>query len=58
MNISIDDMKSCVQEWYSQATSYEELFEIDFAVKSEANKQAIFIAECIAKEVTSDVQRL
>ena len=50
MMISTEDMKSCIQEWYAQALDYEELFEIHYAVQSEANKQAVFIANEIAKK--------
>lgn len=49
MMISTEDMKSCIPEWYAQALNYEDLFEIHYAVQSEANKQAVFVANEIAK---------
>lgn len=54
MTTSLDEMKSCIQEWYAQASSYEELFEIHYAVLSEANKQAVYMAQEIAKEGNRD----
>lgn len=47
MDISIEDMKICIQEWFAQARSYEELFEIHYAVLSEANKQAAYMAHAL-----------
>lgn len=48
--VTLEEMKTCIQEWYAQASSYEELFEIHYAVLSEANKQAVYMAQEIAKE--------
>lgn len=50
MDISIEDMKFCIEEWFAQAISYEELFEIYYAVLSEVNKQAVYMAHAIAEE--------
>ena len=41
MNISIDDMKSCIQEWFAQVYSFEDLRDVYYAVKSEADKQFV-----------------
>ena len=54
MMTTLDEMKSCIQDWYAQARSYEELFEIHYAVLSEANKQAVYMAQEIAKEGSRD----
>lgn len=54
MNISIEDMKSCVQEWFAQAMNYEELFNIYYSVLSECQKQAVFMADAISKEGTDN----
>ena len=50
MDVSIEEMKSCIQEWYAQAMSYENLFEIHYAVMSECNKQAVYMAHAISEE--------
>lgn len=49
MITTTEEMKMLVQEWYAQAVSYEELFEIHCAVRTEADKQAVFMAKEIAK---------
>ena len=49
MDVSIEEMKSCIQEWYAQAMSYENLFEIHYAVMSECNKQAVYMAHAISE---------
>lgn len=51
MNISTEDMKSCIQEWFVQAYSFEDLAEIFYAVKSETDKQFVYMAKQIAKEI-------
>ena len=56
MNISIEEMQSCIQEWFSQAFIYDELFKIYYAILSEANKQVVYIAKKISEE--SDVNGL
>ena len=50
MNIAIDDMKSCIQEWFAQARSFEELREIFYAVRCEADTQFVYISNTLAKE--------
>ena len=50
MDVSIEEMKSCIQEWYAQSMSYEHLFEIHYAVMSECNKQAVYMAHAISEE--------
>lgn len=54
MNISIEDMKSCLEEWFGQAYSFEDLAEIYYAVRSETNKQFSEMAEQIYKERNND----
>ena len=49
MLITPDEMKMCIQEWYAQALSFEELLEIHLVVRNEADKQAVFMANEIAK---------
>ena len=44
-------MKGCIQEWFSQALSYEDLAEIFYAVESETKKQFVYMAEEIAKTI-------
>ena len=50
MNISTEDMKSCIQEWFAQAYSFEDLAEIFYAIKSETDKQFVYIADSIAEQ--------
>ena len=54
MDISIDDMKSCLQEWFGQAYSFEDLAEIYYAVRSETDKQFSEMAEQICLERNND----
>lgn len=54
MDISIEDMKICIQEWFAQAISYEEIFEIHHVVLSEAIKQAIYMVHALADEKKDD----
>lgn len=48
MIVSIDDMKSCIQEWFAQAYTFEDLRDIHYAIKSEADAQFVYMAENIA----------
>ena len=50
MDVSIDEMKSCLQEWFAQAYSFEDLAEIYYAVRSETDKQFSEMAEQICLE--------
>ena len=54
MNISTEDMKSCIQEWFAQALGFEDLREIYLAVRSEADKQFEYMADGIAKQRAED----
>ena len=54
MSISTDDMKSCIQEWFAQAYSFECLAEIFYAVKSETDKQFVYMAEQICKDINDN----
>ena len=51
MDVSIEDMKSCIEEWFAQARDFEELAEILYAVKAVADKQFVFMAKEIAKDI-------
>lgn len=54
MNISTEDMKSCVQEWFAQALGFDDLREIYSAVRSEADKQFEYMADSIARQRAED----
>lgn len=54
MNISTDDMKSCIQEWFAQALGFDDLREIYNAVRSEADKQFAYMADTIARQRAED----
>ena len=42
MNISTEDMKSCIQEWFAQAYSFEDLAEI-FMLLNPKQTNSLFI---------------
>lgn len=54
MTISLEDMKSCIQEWFAQALGFDDLREIYNTVRSEADKQFEYMADRIAKQRASD----
>lgn len=54
MDISIEDMRSCVQEWFAQALGFDDLRDIYLAVRSEADKQFEYMADSIAKQRAED----
>ena len=54
MNISLEDMKSCIQEWFVQALGFDDLRDIYNAVRSEADKQFECMADSIAKQRAED----
>lgn len=54
MNISLEDMKSCIQEWFAQALGFDDLRDIYNVVRSEADKQFEYIADSIAKQRAED----
>ena len=54
MNVSLEDMKSCVQEWFAQALDYNDLREIYTTVRFEADKQFEYMADSIAEQRTKD----
>lgn len=56
MYVSIEDMKMCVQEWFAQALDFDDLKDIYIAVRSEADKQFVYMADSIAKEKAKDGQ--
>lgn len=49
-----EEVQSCIQDWYAQARSYEYLFSLHYAILTEANKQAAYMAKEIAKEISDD----
>lgn len=51
MSISTEDMKSCIQEWFAQAYNFEDLADIFYAVKSETDRQFVYMAEQISKNI-------
>ena len=54
MDISIEDMRGCIQEWFAQAWGFDDLRDIYNAVRSEADKQFEYIADNIAKQRAED----
>lgn len=56
MYVSIEDMKDCIEEWFAQALDFDDLKDIYIAVRSEADKQFVYMADSIAKEKAKDGQ--
>lgn len=54
MTVSLEDMKSCIQEWFAQALGFDDLREIYNTVRSEADKQFEYMADHIAKQRAED----
>ena len=54
MNISTEDMKGCIQEWFGEIYCFEELAEVYYAVRSEIDKQFVCMAEQICKDRKND----
>lgn len=50
MTISMEDMKGCIQEWLAQARSFEDLRDIYYVIRAEADLQFNIMADIIAKE--------
>ena len=50
--IEIEMMKDCIEEWFGQALSYEDLAEIYYTVRSEADKQFLYMAKEALREAT------
>lgn len=53
-NISIEDMKGCIQEWFGEIYCFEDLVEVYYSVRSEIDKQFVYIAEQICKEKNAE----
>lgn len=49
--VSEDDMKSCIQEWISQALCIEDLAKIYATIISESDKQLVYMSEQIKDEI-------
>lgn len=54
MNVSTEDMKNCIQEWFAQALGFDDLRDIYNVVRSEADKQFEYIADNIAQQRAED----
>ena len=51
MNISLEDMRTMVQEWFSQADNLCDLAEIYYTIRDESTIQFKFAAEEIIQRV-------
>lgn len=51
MNISLEDMRSVIQEWFSQTDNLCDLAEIYYTIRDESTTQFEFIAEEIVNRV-------
>lgn len=51
MNISLEDMRSMIQEWFSQADNLCDLAEIYYTLRDESTIQFEFMAEEIIRRV-------
>lgn len=52
--ISVEDMKDCIQEWYAEVCTFEQLEKMHFEIKKEMENQFLYMAEVIAKEMCKD----
>lgn len=50
MNITTDEMRMLIQEWFAQAMNYEVLADIYYTVRHESDKQMAYMAQTIAKD--------
>ena len=49
MYTSTDDMRSIIQEWFAQAMSIDDIRDIYFSVRSEADKQFVYMIDQFIK---------
>ena len=49
--VSVDDMKSCIQEWMAQALCIEDLAKIYATIINETDKQLEYMSEQIKNEI-------
>ena len=49
--VSEEEIRSCIQEWISQALCIEDLAKIYATIISESDKQLAYMSEQIAKEL-------
>lgn len=52
--VSEEEMRSCIQEWMSQALCIEDLAKIYATIISETDKQLAYMSEQIAKELKKE----
>ena len=52
--ISEEEMRSCIQEWISQALCIEDLAKIYATIISETNKQLAYMSEQIKDEIVKN----
>lgn len=48
--VSVEDMKGCIQEWFAEALSTEDLREVYYAVRAEADKQFDYMVIELTKQ--------
>ena len=56
--VSEEEMKSCIQEWISQALCIEDLAKIYATIISETNKQLAYMSEQIKDEILKNNNKL
>ena len=52
--VSEEEMRSCIQEWMAQALDIESLAKIFAIITSETEKQLLYMAEQITKDLTKE----
>ena len=49
MRTTTEDMRVTIQEWFAEAVSFDELRDAYYAVREEADKQFVEVADYIAR---------
>ena len=55
--VSMDDMRSCIQEWMAEALCIEDLSKIYATIISETDKQLVYMSEQIKDEIIKNSNR-
>lgn len=51
---SIEDMRKCIQEWYAEVCTLEQLAKMHFDIKEELENQFVYMTRVITKELNKD----
>lgn len=54
MRVSIEDMKSCIQEWFAQEYNFVGLTSLYVELRMEIDKQLQYMTDSIGKEMAEN----